>query len=389
MSKKVLSYGRQWISEEDIQSVVEVLRAGFITQGPKVEEFEKKLAENAGVKYAVVCNSATSGLHIACLAAGVGSGDEVITSPITFVASSNCAFYVGATPVFADVDERTALINPREIEKVITPKTKAIIPVHFAGQSADMVDISRLAQEAGRKAGRKVYVIEDAAHAIGGSYKGHSTGSCAYSDMVVYSFHPVKQITTGEGGAVLTNDRDLYQKLLMFRSHGITRDPELVEDTSTFPWGYEQHELGYNYRLTDIQCALGISQLGRLKGFIDRRRQIAKMYREAFNGTEIGVLVDLPEVVNAYHLFVVSLPFEKLGGRQKVMMELREKGIIAQVHYIPVHTQPFYRKKLGYKRGDFPQAEKYYSQCLSIPMYPAMEDEDVYRVVKDLKSLFS
>ena len=390
MKEKILSYGRQWINDDDIQAVVETLKGGFLTQGPLVGEFEKKLAAQAGAKYAVVANSATSCLHIAVLAAGITQGDEVITSPITFVASSNAAFYCGATPVFVDVEKETAIIDVNLLRSKVNSNTRAIIPVHFAGQSADMKRINQIAQEATRRYGKKVYVIEDAAHGLGGTYGDKPIGSCEYSDMAVYSFHPVKHITTCEGGAVLTNDDELYRLLTMYRSHGITRDPKVIEDSSTAPWGYEQHVLGFNYRLPDVQCALGISQLKRLPQFVSRRREIAQMYRKAFSEFgDVGFLEDNDLGNHAFHLFVVLLPYEKLGGRSQVMMKLRERGLVTQVHYIPVHTQPYYKKNLGTKFGDFPNAEDYYKSCLSIPMFPAMTDEDVHRVVGEIKDLFN
>lgn len=386
---KTLGYGRQWISEEDLQAVRDVLTSTHLTQGPKSEEFEKALCKTTGAEYATVVNSGTSALHIACLAARISEGDEVITSPNTFVASANCAFYCGATPVFADIDKATGLIDPKEIESKLTSRTRAIIPVQFAGQHAPMEEIYELAQRHGQKIGHKVFVIEDAAHSLGALYQNTPSGSCAFSDMTIFSFHPVKHITTGEGGAVLTNDPELSKRLTLFKSHGITRDPEMVEDNSNAPWGYEQHELGFNYRITDIQCALGISQIQRIEGFVKRRQEIAGIYRKEFEGSgNIGTLSDRNDGTNSHHLFVVTLPFDDLGGRSNVMMKLREKGIITQVHYIPVHTQPYFKKRLGTKWGDFPEAEEYYKSCLSIPMFPAMTNDDVARVVTELNALF-
>lgn len=387
----MLPYGRQWISEEDIQTVVETLRGTNLTQGPKIAEFEQALASFCGAKYAVVVNSGTSALHISCLAAGIQAGDEVITSPITFVASANCAFYCGAKPVFADIESETALIDPIEIEKKINSNTRAIIPVHFTGQSAKMEQISSLVKSAEKKWGKKIYLIEDAAHALGATDHEKKIGSCSHSDMTILSFHPVKHITTAEGGAVLTNDPELYQRLQLFRSHGITRELGLLQDRSNQPWGYEQHELGYNYRLPDLLCALGISQLKRLPSFLERRRQIASRYRQAFSDIKgVGLLVDRPEQQNAYHLFIILLNFQNLGGRNLFMNQLQqESGIITQVHYIPAHTQPYFKKKLGTRWGDFPKAENYYEKCLSIPMYPAMTDPDVERVIAEIKKLVS
>lgn len=386
--KPILPYGRQEITEADIQAVVDVMRGSHLTQGPKIAEFEAVLAKACGAKYAVAVNSGTAALHIACLAARIGEGDEVITSPITFVASSNCAFYTGATPVFADVTEDTGLIDPKEIEKKITARTSAIIPVHLTGQPADMDAITRIAKDAERKHGKKVYVIEDAAHALGATFDGKPVGSGQHSDMTILSFHPVKHVTTGEGGAVLTNDPALYRRLQLFRSHGITRDLDLLEDLSHQPWGYEQHELGFNYRLTDLQCALGISQMKRLEAFVSRRQTIAAKYREFFADVPgVKMLRELPGRANSYHLFVLLLDFQVLGGRAKVVNELRDRGLITQIHYIPVHLQPYYKKRLGTKRGDFPRAEAYYERCLSIPMFPAMTDADVERVCHEIKDL--
>jgi len=388
--KPILPYGRHTISEADIEAVVEVLRGSNLTQGPKIGEFEAILAKSCGAKYAVAVNSGTAALHIACLAAGIKSGDEVITSPITFVASSNCALYCDAKPIFADVDETTALIDVHEVEKKVSARTRAIIPVHFAGQSVDMDQIARIAKEAERKHGHKVYVIEDAAHALGATYAGKPVGSGLFSDMTILSFHPVKHVTTGEGGAVLTNDLALYRKLQLFRSHGITRDLDMLEDLSHQPWGYEQHELGFNYRLTDVQCALGISQMQRLEAFVTRRREIAARYREFFADLpEVGMLKDLPDRSNSFHLFVVLLDFEALGGRASVVNHLRDRGLYTQIHYIPVHTQPYYKKTLGHRSGDFPRAEAYYKRCLSIPMFPGMTDADVERVCREIKDLIS
>lgn len=382
----LLPYGRHWVTEEDIAAVSRTLREGPLTQGPWVDRFEAELAATCGSKYAVAVNSGTSALHIACLAADVGPGDEVITSPITFVASANCAFYCGAKPVFADVDPANICLDPKQTISSMTAATRAIIPVHFAGQSAKMDEFQQIAKKATEKFGRKIYVIEDACHALGGAYLNSKIGSCAYSDMTVLSFHPVKHITTGEGGAVLTNDYSLYRKLKMFRSHGITRDDDLMEDPSILPWGYEQRYLGYNYRVSDIQCALGISQLQKLPAFIKRRAEIASLYYEAFKGdSNIRTLGTGSNLSHAYHLFVVLLPFSETQTRKKVMSRLKELNIISQVHYIPVPWQPYFRERLGDQKGKFKNAEEYYAHCLSIPIFPAMKDHDVERVVQALR----
>lgn len=384
--KNMIPYGCQTISEEDKEAVREVFSSIWLTQGPKVDEFERALAARCGSQYAVAVTSATAALHIACLAAGVGEGDEVITSPITFVASANCAFYCGAKPVFADVFQNSALMDPAQVVKAFTPQTAAVIPVHMAGQSVDMKTLS---EEVRRKAnGRKVTVIEDAAHAIGGTYLGKPIGSCQYSDMTVFSFHPVKHITTGEGGAVLTNDPELYRKLKMLRSHGITRDLDLLESKEFLPFGYEQHLLGFNYRLTDIQCALGLSQLKRLDSFVQRRQEIAQRYDEELVGYgDIQALHQQDAGLNAYHLYVIRSGFQKAGGRKAALEKLLAAGIVSQVHYIPVHTQPYFKKRLGTQWGDFPESEAYFENCLSIPIFPNLTEEQQTHVIQTLRSL--
>lgn len=385
----LLSYGRQSVTEEDIDAVVSVLRSSSLTQGSKIAEFESELAKFCGARFATVVNSGTAALHIACLAAEIGKQDEVITSPITFVASSNSVFYCGGTPIFADIEVDTVLIDPLEVEKKITERTRAVLPVHFAGQSADLEKLAQIVKAAETRQGQKIYIIEDAAHALGATYRGSRVGSCAYSDMTIFSFHPVKHITTGEGGAVLTNDPRLHRRLQLFRSHGITRDLDLLEDLSTQPWGYEQHELGFNYRLTDFQCALGLSQLKKVRDFVSRRRQIAQHYREAFSNLPyVGILKDYSDRENSYHLFVILLDFETMKGRTAIMERLRsDAGLITQVHYIPVHTQPYYKKRLGLGLGSFPKAENYYQQCLSVPIFPAMTESDVERVIEAVRKL--
>jgi UDP-4-amino-4,6-dideoxy-N-acetyl-beta-L-altrosamine transaminase/dTDP-4-dehydrorhamnose reductase len=391
-----ITYGRQWIDENDIQAVVRILRSNRITQGPKIEEFENALSEYCGVKYAVAVNSGTSALHIACLTAGVQEGDEVITSPITFVASANCAVYCGAKPVFGDINLKTYNIIPEEMEKKITAQTKAIIPVHFAGQSCDMEPIYRTVKNKERKFNRKIFIIEDACHALGSLYKNKLVGSCAFSDMAVMSFHPVKHITTGEGGAILTNNEALYKKLKRLRSHGITSTPEefigvlthnsKLRTLNSPPWYYEQIDLGYNYRITDIQCALGLSQFKRLDEFRKRRREIVNRYNEAFSGIKsIQIPFESKDCLSSFHLYVLLFNFDDIGvDRAQFMDRLKKEGIQTQVHYIPVHTHPFYRKKFGTDWGDYPNAEKYYQKCLSLPLYPSMSDGDVKKVKDEI-----
>lgn len=375
-----IPYATQWIEEDDILAFADALRLSSLTQGPLVDEFEKHIAQYCGAKYAVAVNSGTSALHIACLAAGVSAEDEVITSANTFVASANCILYCGGKPVFADIDGDTALINPADIRKKITNKTKAIIPVHFAGQPADMEEISNIAKENNLK------IIEDAAHAIGAKYRLKNgqdwinVGSCFHSDMTILSFHPVKHITTGEGGAVLTNDKNLYEKLVFFRSHGITRNIKYMKETEGL-WYYEMHELGFNYRLTDVQCALGISQLKKLDKFIARRKKIAQVYDEAFSGMEqIDFIKEKEGYNSSRHLYVVLVE-----NRKNVFNWLKaETNVGVNVHYIPVYFHPYYRR-LGYERGLCPVAEEYYSRAISIPMFPKLSDEEIEYVIGKMR----
>jgi len=370
--KKPIPYATQWIEADDIDTVVSTLRSAHLTQGPYVVEFEKAVAKYCGAKYAVAVNSGTSALHIACLAAGITKGDEVITSPITFVASANCVFYCGGRPVFADVQASTVNIDPAEIAKKISKKTKAIIPVHFTGNPCEMDKISRIAKKHG------LIVIEDAAHALGATYRGSKIGAGKYSDMTILSFHPVKHITTGEGGMVLTNSAELREKLVFYRSHGITRDEKYLTRNDG-AWYYEMHRLGFNYRLTDIQSSLGKNQLGKIDKFVARRRAIAKRYDEAFKYSDgITSLGLTRSAKSSYHLYVILVE-----NRRRVFDCLRQAGITVNVHYIPVYLQPYYRS-LGYKRGQCPRAEKYYEQCLSIPMYPKLTDQEQGYVIRKI-----
>lgn len=403
VSLGLISYGRQSIDDDDIFAVVKVLESGALTQGMRVNEFESALCQATDASYAVAVNSGTSALHIACLAAGITETDEVITSPNTFVASANCVVYCSGKPVFADIDPRTYNISPQEIEKKINERTRAIIPVHFAGQSCDMETIQNIVKASERKYAHKIYIIEDASHALGSRYKATKVGSCPYSDMTIMSFHPVKHITTGEGGVVLTNDKVLKRKLSLFRSHGITNDPEeLLCRENAFEcadglddkpmrkfWYYEQQFLGYNYRITDILCALGISQLKKLREFSVKRREIVNQYNDAFKNVEGLTIPHEGDFCDSnFHLFVLRFDFQKIGiSRAKLMAELREKGIQTQVHYIPVHTQPFYRNNFGTKWGDCPIAEHYYEQCLSIPLHPQLTPRDMDKVVSSIKRI--
>jgi len=365
-----IPYGRQSIDEKDIQMVTEVLRSAYLTTGPKVTEFEKKVADYVGARYAVAVCNGTAALHIACLAAGISKGDEVITTPITFAASANCVLYCGGTPVFADIDADTYNICPQEIEKKITNKTKAIIPVHYTGQSCDMDAIMEIAGK------HDLIVIEDAAHALGASYKGKMIGSI--SDMTCFSFHPVKPITTGEGGMVVTDDEELYQRLLLFRSHGITRDEGLMTK-SQGAWYYQQLELGYNYRITDISCALGISQMDKLDSFLEKRRKIANYYNEAF-GKVGGIKIpkQLSNCNSGWHLYMIQVMDKE---RKEVFDQLRGAGIGVNVHYIPVYRHPYYRNH-GYFDCCCPNAESFYERAVSLPIFPTLTEKEQDYVIK-------
>lgn len=372
-----LSYGKQQIDEDDIAAVVETLRSPFLTQGPKVEEFEQSVADYVGAKYAVAFSNGTTALHGACYVAGISNGDEVITTPITFVATSNAVLYCGGTPVFVDIDEQTYNIDPLEIEKKITAKTKAIMPVDFTGQPVDLDAVMEIASR------HNLVVIEDGAHSLGANYKGRKIGSQA--DMTMFSFHPVKPITTGEGGIITTNSEVFYEKLKSFRSHGISKTPYAIEQGD---WYYEMTELGSNYRMCDIQAALGVSQMRKIDGFIERRREIAALYNEKLAMIPGIILPEqLEETESGWHLFMIQLDsqvFKK--SRKEIFTDMREQNIGVHVHYIPVYWQPYYRE-LGYERGLCPVAEKWYEQALTLPIYPGMSDEDVADVVRALKDI--
>lgn len=376
-----LPYGQQYIDDDDIQAVIETLKSDFLTTGPKIKEFEDKICENIGCKYAVAISNGTAALHAACFAAGITDGDEVITSAITFAASSNAVLYCGGTPIFADIEPDTYNIDPEDIKRKITDKTKAIIPVHFTGQPCNMDEIMRIAKE------HKLIVIEDAAHALGAEYKSRMIGNI--SDMTIFSFHPVKHITTGEGGVITTNDEKLYEKLMMFRSHGITRDKDkLTKDEGS--WYYEQQFLGYNYRITDIQAALGISQLKKLDYFLERRRYYVKMYNEAFKDFE-GIVIpyQINNVNSAWHLYIIQLELEKLTiSRRQVVDELIKRNIGVNVHYIPVYYHPYY-KEIGYKKGLCKIAENLYERIITIPLFPKMKEDDVWYVIENIKEIIN
>ena len=383
----MIPYGRQWIDEEDIQAVVSVLRSDWLTQGPAIEQFEHVVAEYCGVKYAVAVSSGTAALHIACLAAGLGSGDVLWTSPNTYVASANCGLYCGATVGFVDIDPCSYNMSVHALEiklenaKKMGNLPKIVIPVHFAGQSCEMDRISQFAKEYGFN------VIEDASHSIGGSYHGRRVGSCDFSDMTVFSFHPVKIITTGEGGMVLTNRKDLYDKLVCLRTHGITRDPEFMQGESDGPWYYQQIDLGFNYRITDILASLGISQMKRIDECVKRRRMIADKYRNALKDLPLILPYQHTDTYSAYHLFVILLELDKIEkSHRQVFEELRQRGIGVNLHYIPVHTQPYYQR-LGFRLGDFPQAEKYYQKTISLPTYYGLTDEKQDFVIESIRAV--
>ena len=381
--QSLIPYGRQCIEQDDIDAVTRVLQSDYLTTGPEIDAFEVELASYTGARHCVAVSSATAALHIAVAALELPAGSEGITSPNTFVASANCMVYNALVPRFADIDAASYNIDPEKLGQAVTPQTRLLIPVHFAGRACDMKRIAATARREGLR------VIEDAAHAIGSSYPdGSRVGSCTYSDMTVFSFHPVKTMTTGEGGAITTNDEKLHRKLLMLRSHGITRDTALMSQNPG-PWYYEMQSMGFNYRMTDIQAALGRSQLAKLDRFIARRRELVQRYHQE--------LVNIPWLTTpdasqddhtSFHLYVVQIDWEMLGtDRTTVMNTLRASGVGTQVLYIPMHTQPYYQEQFGYKSGDYPVAESYYEYALALPLYPAMAGDDQKRVIAALRSL--
>lgn len=371
----MIPYGKQTIDQDDIQAVVDVLKSDFLTTGPKIAEFEQTVADYVGAKYAVAISNGTSALHAACFAAGIGPGDEVITTPLTFAASANCVLYCGGTPVFADVDPKTYNIDPEDIRRKITDRTKAIIAVHLAGQPCDMDAIHSIAHENG------LIVIEDGAHALGSVYKGKKVGSL--SDMTTFSFHPVKPITTGEGGMIVTDNEEFYKKMALFRSHGITRDDSMMTRNDG-PWFYQQFDLGYNYRITDIQCALGCSQMKKLDRFLARRKEIVARYNEAFADCDnIITPYQLSDTESGWHLYIVQV---KNCDRRQVFEAMREKGIGVNVHYIPVYMHPYYQEH-GYENVHCANAEEIYSHIISLPLYPGLTSEQQDYVIDTLKSL--
>ena len=375
----MIFYGKQTLNQEDINAVVEVLKSDFLTCGPKIKEFEEKFAEYIESKYAIAVSSGTAALHLSCLAVDLAELDELITSPITFVASANCALYCGAKPVFADVDNN-GLILVDKIKEKINSNTKIIIPVHYTGLPCDMSEIKKLADE------NNLIVIEDASHALGAKYKESKIGSCKYSDMTIFSFHPVKHITSGEGGMITTNSKKLYDKLILLRSHGITKSFENLINKNPEPWYHEMQVLGFNYRITDIQCALGISQLNKIDEFIHKRRQLAQRYDSAFqNNKNIELIKENNFQINVYHLYVIKVSDSKT--RLALFNYLKEQNIICQVHYIPVYWQPYY-EKLGYKRKLCVNAEAFYDRILTIPLYPALSFEDQDVIIEKINEFF-
>ncbi|HYG23653.1 MAG TPA: UDP-4-amino-4,6-dideoxy-N-acetyl-beta-L-altrosamine transaminase [Verrucomicrobiae bacterium] len=399
-ARLMLPYGRQSIDEEDIQAVCDVLRSDFLTCGPKVEEFEARFAERVGARHAVAVNSATAALHLAMLAAGIGRGHRVMTSPNTFLASANCAAYVGATPDFADIDPVSYNLDPAALERAWQPDVTAVVAVDYAGQACEMPAIAEIARKRG------ALVIEDACHAMGGAFrhddKTWRIGGHPWADMTVFSFHPVKTMTTGEGGMLVTDKAEWAAKARQLRAHGIVRDPSRFQgladasDAGVFdergPWYYEMQDLGFNYRLTDIQCALGLSQLHRLNAFLQRRRAIVRRYNEELKDLQ---WLQVPRSKNlsdadlaSWHVYTVQMDYDSLGkSRTAVMTELRNRGVGSQVLYIPVHLQPWYRRMYGYVGGKCPIAEAFYSRALSLPLFPALTDMDIGHVVEAVRHL--
>jgi len=383
----MIPYGKQDINQADIDLVVNVLKSDFLTQGPQVPLFEKTVSDYCGSEYAVVANSATSALHIACMALNLGKGDYLWTSPNTFVASANCGLYCGAQVDFVDIDPLTYNLSSLELEKkLIQAKQdnklpKIVIPVHFAGQSCDMQKVHSLSKEYGFK------IIEDASHAIGGKYLDQPIGGCQYSDITVFSFHPIKIITTAEGGLATTNDKELLTRMQLFRSHGVTRDPELMNKETEGGWYYQQVELGFNYRMTELQAALGVSQMERLDEFVALRHQRQVRYDKLLKGLPIVVPYQSLDSYSALHLYPIQLELENISkSHTQVFDELRQKGLGVNLHYIPVHIQPYY-EKMGFSRGDFPEAEKYYSRAISIPIFQGLTIEIQDEVVNALKKV--
>lgn len=385
----MIYYGRQDINETDIRAVEEVLRSDFLTQGPAIERFEGKVAEYCGARYAVAVTNATSALHIACLAAGIGKGDLVWTTPITFTASANCARYCGADVDFVDIDADTYNMSLDALEEKLQRAKKQgrlpklVIPVHLAGQSCDMKRMKALSEAYGFR------LLEDASHAIGADYVDGKVGNCAFSDMAVFSFHPVKIITTGEGGMVLTNDKMLYEKLNLYRSHGITRDAAKMSHESDGPWYYQQITLGYNYRMTDIQAALGASQMERIDAFVARRRSLVARYNTALQDFPVKTPYVMEGADPSWHLYIVRINFANVTKtKQEIFAEMAQKGVALNLHYIPVHTQPYY-EALGHRPEECPNAMDYYREALTLPLYPGLTDDEQDQVIEALREVLT
>lgn len=385
----IIPYARQEINAEDIAAVVNVLRSDFLTQGPVVPQFEQAVASRVGAHYGVATNSATSALHLAYLAMDLGPGDWLWTSPITFVATANCALHCGASIDFVDIDKATYNLCPKALEEKLVQAErlgrlpKIVVPVHFAGQSSDMSTIHALSQRYGFR------IIEDASHAIGGLYANEPIGNCRYSDAVIFSFHPVKIITSGEGGMLITNDSVLAERIQLLRSHGITRDESLMTHASSGGWYYQQLALGFNYRMTDIHAALGLNQLQRIDHFLERRHQIATIYNQQLCSLAISLPYQAVDTYSAFHLYVIRVLSDRAKmSRQQVFNALREHEILVNVHYIPVHLQPYYQS-LGFKEGQFPEAEQYYKEAISLPMYPGLDEQQQGQVIQVMQQLLA
>lgn len=383
----MIPYGRQDICQQDIDAVVDVLQSDFLTQGPKVPQFEEAVARKVGATHALAMNSATSALHVACLALRLEKDDWLWTTPITFVASSNCALYCGAQVDFVDIDPHTYNLSPKALEaklqqaEKVGKLPKVLVAVHLCGQPCDMQAIHALSQQYGFK------IIEDASHAIGGKYQNEYIGNGRYSDITIFSFHPVKIITTAEGGMALTNDAKLAEQMALYRSHGVTRDPKLMTHPPDGPWYYQQVALGYNYRMTELQAALGISQMARLDDYVARRHELAKRYDELLASLPVTTPWQHPDSYSGLHLYVIRLQLDEIQKtHRQVFEQLREQGIGVNLHYIPVHTQPYYQA-MGFKQGDYPEAEKYYAQAISLPMFPGLTEQEQDEVVQVLKGI--
>lgn len=381
----MIPYGKQDITQADIDAVIEVLRSNFLTQGPVVPKFEASVASHVGARHALAVNSATSALHIACLSLGLGSGDWLWTTPITFVASANCGLYCGAKVDFVDIDPKTYNLCPRKLQEKLelaekqNRLPKVVVAVHLCGQPCDMAAVHELSKRYDFK------VIEDASHAIGGKYKGESIGSGRFSDITVFSFHPVKIVTTAEGGMALTNDDDLASRMNLLRSHGVTRDPNLMTRESDGPWYYQQIDLGFNYRMTELQAALGVSQMERLDVFVARRHELARRYDELLADLPVTTPWQHPDSYSGLHLYVIRLRLDEVGKSHRNIFEsLREQGIGVNLHYIPVHTQPYY-EAMGFEANDFPEAMAYYREAISLPMFQGMTDEQQDQVLRALE----